>query len=73
MKEFNSYLEKASLESEKFIFLNPSDILCKDNICRNLDKRKYLIYSDSSHLSKYGSIEVIEGFKSEILEIINKK
>lgn len=73
IKEFNSYLEKASLESEKFIFLNPSDILCKDNICRNLDKTKYLIYSDSSHLSKYGSIEVIEGFKSKILEIINKK
>lgn len=73
IKEFNSYLEKASLETEKFIFLNPSDILCKDNICRNLDKRKYLIYSDSSHLSKYGSIELIEGFKSEILEIINKK
>ncbi len=73
IKEFNGYLEKASLESEKFIFFNPSDILSKDNICRNLDKRKYLIYSDSSHLSKYASIEVIEGFKSEILEIINKK
>jgi len=73
IKEFNNYLEKASNRTKKFIFFDPSKVLCEDNICNNLDKKRYLIYSDSSHLSKYGSIEVIEGFKSELLELINKK
>lgn len=73
IKEFNNYLEEASNRTKKFIFFDPSKVLCQDNICNNLDKKRYLIYSDSSHLSKYGSIEVIEGFKSEFLELINKK
>ncbi len=73
IKEFNNYLEEASNRTKKFIFFDPSKVLCKDDICNNLDKKRHLIYSDSHHLSKYGSIEVIEGFKTELLELINKR
>jgi hypothetical protein len=68
--DFNNKLKEASLKSGKFIFLDPHDILCKDEKCRNLDSEKHLIYSDAYHLSKYGSIEVIKGFYPKLIKLI---
>lgn len=59
---FNELLKKAAEETGQFIFLDPHDVLCEEDICRNLNDKKQLIYSDTLHLSKYGSIEVIKGF-----------
>lgn len=71
-KEFNQYLKKLSNTTKEFIFLDPFDILCKDGVCKNTDDKKRLIYSDKSHLSKYGSIEVIDGFKNILLKELDK-
>ncbi|VAW76743.1 O-antigen acetylase [hydrothermal vent metagenome] len=71
--KFNKKLHFAAKSSGKFIFLDPHDILCTDSVCNNLDSQKHLIYSDISHLSKYGSIEVINGFKSIILKALESR
>lgn len=70
--EFNQYLKNLSNSTNQFIFLDPFDILCENDICKNIDYKKRLIYSDKSHLSKYGSIEVITGFKELILNKLGK-
>ena len=64
---FNEKIRKYS-ENGSFIFLDPHKALCKNNLCKNVGVKGDLIYSDISHLSKYGSIEVIKYF----LPIINK-
>lgn len=71
--EFNEYLNDLSNNTKKYIFLNPFEKLCKDGICKNTDDNKRLIYSDKSHLSKYGSLEVINGFKNVILKELDKQ
>lgn len=71
--DFNKQLKEASKDSGKFIFLDPHDVLCENDKCRNFDADKKLIYSDGSHLSKYGSIEVIKGFMPELEKILQSK
>lgn len=70
---FNNELRDFAKNTNKFTFLDPSDILCENGKCKNINNNKNLIYSDTAHLSKYGSIEVINGFKDEILQLLNKK
>lgn len=71
--KFNKRLAEAAKDSGKFIFFDPHDVLCKDGLCRNLDKQKHLIYSDTSHLSKYGSIEVINGFLPTLKKLLKER
>ena len=66
---FNESLRKAAEKTGQFIFLDPHDVLCDAGLCRNLDDKKHLIYSDRLHLSKYGSIEVIKGFLPALQKI----
>ena len=61
------------MKSGKFIFLDPHNILCKNEEYRNLDVDKKRIYSDGNYLSKYGSIEVIKGFMPQFLKILQSK
>ncbi len=63
---FNAALRNAAEESGKFVFLDPHEVVCEDGICRNLDSQNHLIYSDTAHLSKYGSVEVIQGFLPQL-------
>lgn len=70
---FNKSLKEAAIKTGQFIFLDPHDVLCENNICRNLDSENYLIYSDDNHLSKYGSIEVIKGFLPELIPALDIK
>lgn len=58
----NELREAAKASDHAFVFLDPHDVLCSNGRCRNVAKNGHLIYSDENHLSKYGSVEVIEGF-----------
>lgn len=69
---FNAKLKSAAAVTGKFIFLDPHDVLCKDKVCRNLDAKGHLIYSDTDHLSKYGSIELVKGFLPVFKDILQK-
>lgn len=64
---FNDKMQKYS-EKGGFVFLDPHNALCKNNLCKNVSINGDLIYSDTNHLSKFGSIEVIKYF----LPIIDK-
>jgi peptidoglycan/LPS O-acetylase OafA/YrhL len=61
-RKFNAELRAAATRTGKFIFLDPHDLLCDQDACRNTSRDNHLVYSDTGHLSKYGSVEVIEGF-----------
>ena len=71
--DFNRTLKEESLKTDKFVFLDPHDVLCENDKCRNLDSERHLIYSDANHLSKYGSIEVIKGFLPIFEKFLNKE
>ncbi|MDK2070744.1 acyltransferase family protein [Aliarcobacter butzleri] len=68
-KQFNDNIYKYSLDTGIFIFLNPCDVLCKNNLCITTVNNK-LIYSDSTHLSFDGSIFVINRLKEKIINIL---
>lgn len=57
----NRALASAAAE-DGYIFLDPHDILCSGQQCRNVDDAGHLLYSDEGHLSKAGSRSVIRGF-----------
>jgi peptidoglycan/LPS O-acetylase OafA/YrhL len=61
-RKFNSQLRNAADRTGRFIFLDPYDLLCDRDACRNTSRDNHLVYSDNGHLSKYGSVELIEGF-----------
>ncbi len=72
--EFNTLLKKAAESTNKFIFLDPHDVLCDNYICQNVNNNnKKLIYSDKTHLSIFGSIFVINGFLPKLLQINSLK
>ncbi|RDH43210.1 acyltransferase family protein [Zooshikella ganghwensis] len=73
VKEFNSKLKEASLKNNKFIFLDPFDVLCNKGYCKNFDSEKNMIYSDKSHLSIYGSNYIIDAFSNQLKSLIVNK
>jgi peptidoglycan/LPS O-acetylase OafA/YrhL len=70
IKEFNRALAEEARRSGNFVFMDPTDVLCKEGVCRNLDEHGQLIYSDSAHLSKVGSVLVIRGFKGQLEQAV---
>ncbi|AGK57292.1 O-antigen acyltransferase [Hyphomicrobium denitrificans 1NES1] len=44
---------------DKVSFIDPYDFLCDEVSCRNLDDDKRPIYSDESHLSRWGSVYLV--------------
>jgi peptidoglycan/LPS O-acetylase OafA/YrhL len=47
-------------------FIDPYDFLCDRKSCRNLDDNKRPIYSDDSHLSRWGSLYLANKMKGEL-------
>jgi peptidoglycan/LPS O-acetylase OafA/YrhL len=70
---FNQKLKHLAETSQAFTFLDPFEVFCDETQCRNLTATSELIYSDTHHLSKIGSVMVIEHFKYEINALLNKK
>lgn len=68
--QFNKRLLEASRTTGEFVFLDPYDVLCKDEMCRNIDENNRLIYSDRHHLSKYGSRTIIRAFLPQLRQIL---
>lgn len=73
LEHTNQELKKLAEETDSFIFLDPFDVLCDKQRCRNIDGQRRLIYSDAGHMSKFGSIEVVEGFKPQLLKLLKER
>ncbi|WP_286220248.1 acyltransferase family protein [Marinobacter apostichopi] len=72
LERTNLKLKEAALKTGEFSFIDPFNYLCIENHCRNVDGQRRLLYSDTSHLSKYGSIYLIEAIKSELLQLLDR-
>lgn len=71
IEKTNKTLMKYANETGLYTFINPFDYLCDSKKCQNTDQYNHLIYSDSGHLSKYGSIFMIDKIKNDILQNIH--
>lgn len=55
------------LEKRNIPFLSPTDVMCENrNKCLNMSEDNYPYFSDSHHLSTWGSQFVIEAFKENL-------
>ncbi|WP_344805119.1 acyltransferase family protein [Allohahella marinimesophila] len=66
LQAFNRKLRTLSVSTGAFEFYDPFDALCDQNTCTNVTADRQLVYSDGSHLSKFGSRMVVEGLKAAI-------
>ena len=65
-KKFNRELKKVGIP-----FINPTRIMCKKNDgCINLNTAGMPLYSDSGHLSTWGSLYVVKRLRKQIQEFI---
>ena len=75
-KLMNTFLDKysklASNDKLKIHFFSPFDYLCKKSKCVQVIDNN-LLYSDSTHLSKFGSNYLISQIEDDLFEILNKK
>lgn len=72
LESTNLKLKEAALRTGEFSFIDPFKYLCTENQCRNVDEQKRLLYSDASHLSKYGSIYLVEAIKGDLLQLLDR-
>src|SRR5690606_36269253 len=61
-RQFNNGLEKAAVETGAFKFLDPFDVLCSEESCLNVINGGQPMYSDTGHLSKFGSHHLVQAF-----------
>lgn len=69
-EDLNAELKRLAEETGSFTFIDPFDYLCDDTRCRNTDDQRRLIYSDQEHLSKYGSIFLMDAVKDQLLYLV---
>jgi hypothetical protein len=67
----NKILEMYAKKHKNVYFLNPYDIFCKNNHCSSIDSASQPYYSDGTHLSKTGSIFLMDHFKEKIMRILD--
>jgi peptidoglycan/LPS O-acetylase OafA/YrhL len=60
----------ASIERD-VTFIDPYDFLCDEQSCRNVDDGNRPIYSDDSHLSRWGSVYLISKMKVALSEALS--
>jgi peptidoglycan/LPS O-acetylase OafA/YrhL len=67
---FNARLRDAARTTGDFLFIDPFDILCANGQCANFDDDGRPIYSDTTHLSRFGSMKIIGAIKDQLLPLI---
>jgi len=70
--KFNSFFESYFSAIENITFIDPSKALCKEGNCLK-QKNDKIYYSDTNHLSKDGSLLVVEYLQEELLSILEGK
>lgn len=64
---FNKVLGR-EMQKRNIPFLSPTDVMCKKrNACLNMSDDNYPYFSDSHHLSTWGSAFVVSAFKKDLL------
>lgn len=71
--EFNGALALAAAATGQFTFIDPLAVLCDGPICANLDDEGRPLYSDSLHLSTFGSRYFVRKIRSRLMELIRER
>jgi hypothetical protein len=66
----NSLFKKIEKEDKLYIFIDPSDAMLHRNQFKNFDPQGMPLYSDTTHLSKFGSRYVIKKNAPQILQLL---
>jgi peptidoglycan/LPS O-acetylase OafA/YrhL len=66
----NYLFKKFENEGKLFVFIDPSDSLLHNNKFKNFDPQGMPLYSDPTHLSKFGSRYVIKKNAQQILKLL---
>jgi len=69
--EFNNFMENYFEKNKHIHFINPNRALCSDNRCISQSGSK-IYFSDKNHLSKDGSIFVLNELQNDFIEVIKK-
>ena len=67
--ELNQQLARAFQSNSQVLFLNPYDVLCLHGVCSATSDQN-VRYSDTSHLSVAGSLEVAQIFLQQIMKFL---
>ncbi len=73
LRSFNQELRSVEDGVDGVMFLDPIDIFCDEGACINIDKDKHLIYSDTWHLSTYGSRFFIRQLLPRLNTLLKKR
>ena len=68
----NDVLKQYAQKRKRVYFIDPFNVFCQGEYCRNMDERKQLYYSDNNHLSKLGSKYFLKKVQAELIGIMNK-
>ncbi|KTD60719.1 acyltransferase family protein [Legionella shakespearei] len=66
----NQVLKDYANNHKNTYYLDPYEAFCDEKNCRNLTDNREPIYSDGSHLSKVGSLLLIEHFRKKLSQLI---
>lgn len=69
--ELNLQLARAFQANPRVLFLDPYDVLCRNDVCSAMNDGK-VRYSDTSHLSVAGSLEVSRKWIDEIIKFLKE-
>lgn len=68
--DINTFMEEYFKNLDNFYFINPSEPICEDGTCIS-QVGNQIYFSDANHLSKVGSVYVMEYFEDQILNILS--
>lgn len=69
--KLNQMLKKTAKSMRNTYYIDPYEVFCNDGTCRSIFNDK-IMYSDGGHLSKDGSLMVVDELKNIILDVIRK-
>lgn len=62
----NADLAAGAARTGAFVFIDPCSVLCEHGICTAIEPSGEFVYSDATHLSKYGSRKAIQGMADRL-------
>jgi peptidoglycan/LPS O-acetylase OafA/YrhL len=62
--QFNQEMREIAGTDRSFVFFDPTDDLCDQGLCANLDPDGYPLYSDTGHPSLWGSSVIVRALSS---------
>ena len=71
-ESFNRELDDIAASNGTFVFFDPAEVLCRSGLCNNLDEDGYPVYSDSNHLSTWGSSLVVRSLAPVVLSEVQQ-